>query len=140
MTVRMPGVVCLDTGSMAAPKVFAGLTEKYSMPVPVCSPSETVTSMAALPDVIEPASNVNCPSARVETLTWSVFRAVADTNVSGSPSGSVKLPNALVVWVAPCSTSISGGMSVCVGAPFPSSDKVSVTFASEVCPRPSEIP
>ena len=38
------------------------------MPVPVCCPSDTVTSMPALPD-IEPALKTNCPSARVDTVT-----------------------------------------------------------------------
>ena len=28
MVVRVPGVVCLTTGSMTAPSVFAGFTEK----------------------------------------------------------------------------------------------------------------
>ncbi len=39
------------------------------MPMPVCWPSDTVTSMPALPDDIEPALKTNCPSARVDTVT-----------------------------------------------------------------------
>ena len=68
-TVRVPGVVCLITGSITADSVSAGLTEKYSMPVPVPSPSDTVTSTLALPDAIEPVSNTNCPSALMESAT-----------------------------------------------------------------------
>lgn len=45
--------------------------------------------------------NTSCPSARVETTTWSLFCGTADTNVIGSPSGSWKLPSAFVVYVAP---------------------------------------
>ena len=75
----------------------------------------------------------------MDTVTWSVFCGVADTKVSGSPSGSEKLPNALVVYEAPCSTSISGGVSVCAGALSASSASVSDTLALDVCPRPSEI-
>ena len=37
------------------------------------------------------------PSARVDTCTWSVFWATAETRVSGSPSGSLKLLSALAV-------------------------------------------
>ena len=39
------------------------------MPMPVCWPSDTVTSMPTLPDDIEPALKTNCPSARVDTVT-----------------------------------------------------------------------
>ena len=95
--VRVSGAVCLTTGSITAANVLAGFTEKYTMPVPVCWPSETVTSMPARPEDMDPALNTSCPSARVETVTWSVFCGVADMSVSGSLSGSEKLPNALVV-------------------------------------------
>ena len=78
-------------------KVFAGLTEKYTMPVPVAVPSETVTSTPTRPDASAPVLNVSWPSARVDTCTWSVFWATAETRVSGSPSGSLKLLSALAV-------------------------------------------
>ena len=97
IVVRVSGVVCLTAGSITAASVLAGFTEKYTMPVPVCWPSETVTSMPARPEDMDPALNTSCPSARVETVTWSVFCVVADMRVSGSPSGSEKLPSALVV-------------------------------------------
>ena len=82
---------------MTAAKVFAGLTEKYTMPVPVAVPSETVTSTPTRPDASAPVLNVSWPSARVDTCTWSVFWATAETRVSGSPSGSLKLLSALAV-------------------------------------------
>ncbi len=48
-TVSVLGTVVFATGSMTAAKVFAGLTEKYTMPVPVAVPSETVTSTPTRP-------------------------------------------------------------------------------------------
>ena len=69
MVVRVSGVVCLTAGSITAASVLAGFTEKYTMPVPVCWPSETVTSMPARPEDMDPALNTSCPSARVETVS-----------------------------------------------------------------------
>ena len=68
-----------------------------------------------------------------------MFCGDADTKVSGSPSGSEKLPNAFAVYEAPCSTSISGGVSLCSGAWSSPPSSVSDTVALDVCPRPSEI-
>ena len=114
--VSVFGVVCLTTASMVAGSVFAGRIEKYTSPVPVFCPSETVTCTPTRPEVAEPVLNTSCPSARVETTTWSLFCGTADTNVIGSPSGSWKLPSAFAVYVARCSTSYSGGVSACLGA------------------------
>ena len=65
----------------------------------------------------DPALKTSCPSARVDTVTWSVFcggcrhRASADRR-----RGRRSCPTRSRCTVAPCSTSISGGVSLCSGA------------------------
>ncbi len=95
--VAVPGVARRMSGSITAGSVFAGRTEKYTVPVAVSWPSETVRRTVARPAAIAPAWNVSRPSARVETVASSVFSTVALTSVSGSPSSSVNAPSTLPV-------------------------------------------
>ena len=133
------GVVVRQTGSMFAAKVCGGRMVKYTVASVRFLPSETCSRTAARPSRIEPAWNTSSPSGRAETVASSVFSTLAPTRVSGSPSGSTKPPSAFMVYVAPCSTSVSSGCSLRVGVRFWSPAIVSVTVALEDCPRPSPI-
>ena len=70
---------------------------KNTIPVPVCVPSETVSSTPMRPDCAGPAWKVRRPSTRAEMRASSPLHGAADSSVNGSPSGSVNDSRAFMV-------------------------------------------